>query len=476
MGIRVRFEFFQSLERIAASTALVALKGSFDSVNKVKALGELREDGISIFQAGLKAADPVSAILRHVKLTGDNLEVGTKRYDLAPYSGIYVVGAGKASARMAQALEQLFGDRLSGVVNVKYGHAVPLKAIKVNEAGHPVPDEAGLPATREILRLLEQCDERSLVFFLVSGGGSALLPCPANGLTLQDKQRTTKALLECGATIHEINAVRKHISRVKGGRLAKVAYPATVVSLILSDVIGDALESIASGPTVPDSSTFADCLRVIEKYRIEEKIPREVKLYLERGAKGEFQETPKPGDPVFQKVLNLVVGSNRLALAAANEKARELGYHGLILSSLIQGDTREAAAFHAAIGKEILETGNPVARPACVISGGETTVTIRGDGLGGRNQEFALAAAIGIAGLEDIFILSGGTDGTDGPTDAAGALADATTCARGRAAGMDPMRYLADNDSYHFFQRLDDLLITGPTLTNVMDLRLVLVG
>ncbi|HSE88280.1 MAG TPA: glycerate kinase [Candidatus Binatia bacterium] len=431
---------------------------------------------MSIFQAGLKAADPINAILRHVKLAGDNLEVGAKRYDLAPCSGIYVIGAGKASARMAQALEQIFGGRLSGVVNVKYGHAAPLKAIKVNEAGHPVPDEAGVPATREILRLLEQCDERSLVFFLVSGGGSALLPCPADGLTLQDKQRTTQALLECGATIQEINAVRKHISQVKGGRLAKVAYPATVVSLILSDVVGDALDSIASGPTVPDRSTFADCLRVIEKYRIEAKIPPGVKLYLERGVKGELEETPKPQDPVFQKVQNLVVGSNRLALAAAKQKAQELGYHGLILSSLIQGETREAAGFHAAIGKEILATGNPVARPACVISGGETTVTIQGVGLGGRNQEFAIAAAIGIAGSEGIVILSGGTDGTDGPTDAAGALADGTTCARARALGMNPMSYLADNDSYHFFQRLDDLLITGPTLTNVMDLRLVLVG
>ncbi|HXV84506.1 MAG TPA: glycerate kinase [Candidatus Binatia bacterium] len=431
---------------------------------------------MSIFHAGLQAADPVSAILRHVKLVGDQLEVGDKRYDLARCSRIHAVGAGKASARMAQAMEQILGERLTGVINVKYGHAVPLKTVKVNEAGHPVPDEAGVPATLEILRLLEQCDERSLVFFLVSGGGSALLPCPVDGLTLQDKQRTTQVLLECGATIQEINAVRKHISRVKGGRLAKVAYPATIVSLILSDVVGDSLDSIASGPTAPDSSTFADCLRVIGRYRIEEKIPLAVKSYLERGADGKLEETPKPADPVFQRVHNLIVGSNRLALRAAKAKAEELGYHAMILSSLIQGETRDAAGFHAAIGKEILETANPVSRPACVISGGETTVTIRGNGLGGRNQEFALAAAIGIAGAEGIVVLSGGTDGTDGPTDAAGAFADGATCARAHALGMNPMSYLADNDSYHFFQRLDDLLITGPTFTNVMDLRLVLVG
>ena len=422
----------------------------------------------------MTAADPVDAIRRHVKLAGDCLEVGEKRYDLARFSAIYAVGAGKASAKMAKAMEQVFGGRLRGVVNVKYGHAVSLKAIKVVEAGHPLPDEAGVKGTLEILRLLEQCDERSLVFFLVSGGGSALLPCPADGLTLQDKQGTTQALLECGATIQEINAVRKHISQVKGGRLAKVAYPATVVSLILSDVVGDSLDSIASGPTVPDLSTFADCLHLIEKYRIEEKIPPAVRSYLERGAKGELEETPKPTDPVFQRVQNLIVGSNRLALEAAKEQAEALGYHGLILSSLIRGETREAAGFHAAIGKEILETGHPVSRPACVISGGETTVTIRGNGLGGRNQEFALAAAIEIAGVEGIVVLSGGTDGTDGPTDAAGAVADGTTCARARAVGMNPTSYLVDNDSYHFFQRLDDLLIIGPTFTNVMDLRVVL--
>jgi hydroxypyruvate reductase len=257
--------------------------------------------------------------------------------------------------------------------------------------------------------------------------------------------------------------------------LARAAYPAAIVSLILSDVVGDSLDSIASGPTVPDSSTFSDCLRVIERYRIQEKLPVAVKTYLQRGANGEIEETPKPGDPVFQKVQNLIVGSNRLALRAAKEKAEELGYRGLILSSLIQGETRDVAGVHTAIAREILMTGNPVPRPACVISGGETTVTIRGDGLGGRNQEFALAAAIGIAGSEGIVMLSGGTDGTDGPTDAAGAIVDGATVQRGKAKGLDPERHLQSNDSYHFFQPLEDLLITGPTFTNVMDLRLVLV-
>jgi len=442
----------------------------------MKPLAELRNDAMGIFQAGLRAADPFSAILRHVKFAGQQLQAGEKRYDLTRVSAIYAIGAGKASARMAQAMEQILGGRLSGVVNVKYGHAVPLKAVKVNEAGHPLPDEAGVRGTREILRLLEHCDERSLVLFLISGGGSALLPCPAEGLTLDDKQRTTQALLDCGATIQEINAVRKHISRVKGGRLAKAAYPATVVSLILSDVVGDSLDSIASGPTVPDSSKFADCLRVIDRYRLHEMLPPAVRSYLQRGAEGELEETPKPNDPIFHRVQNLIVGSNRLALSAAKEKAEELGYRALILSSLIQGDTREAAGVHAAIGKEVVETGNPVPRPACIISGGETTVTIRGGGLGGRNQEFALAAALGIAGSEGIVVLSGGTDGTDGPTDAAGAMADGTTVQRAKDKGLDPERHLETNDSYHFFRSLDDLLVTGPTFTNVMDLRLVLAG
>lgn len=302
------------------------------------------------------------------------------------------------------------------------------------------------------------------------------MPCPAEGLTLQDKQQTTQALLECGATIQEINAVRKHISRVKGGRLARAAHPAPIVSLILSDVVGDDLDSIASGPTVPDPSTFADCLRVIERYRLRDKLPAAVRSHLERGANGALEETPKPAEPFFERVQNLIIGSNRLALAAAKKQAEDLGYHSLILSSLIQGETREVAGIHAAIGKEILETGNPIPRPACVISGGETTVTIRGDGLGGRNQEFALAAAMQIAGATGIVVLSAGTDGTDGPTSAAGAVVDDTTVQRAQDKGLDAERCLQANDSHRFFQPLDDLLVTGPTFTNVMDLRLVLVG
>ena len=438
---------------------------------------KLRKDALAIFHAGVKAVDPVIAIKQHFRVEDGILSVENRTYDLSNYKGIYVVGAGKASAAMAQPIEEILGDRIKGgAINVKCGHGVPLKIIDINEAGHPVPDEAGLKGTKQIIQLLQKTGKKDLVICLISGGGSALLPCPTQGLTLENKQKVTKHLLEVGATIHEINAVRKHISQVKGGQLARLIYPSTLISLILSDVIGDNLDSIASGPTVPDSSTFSDCLHILDKYNIRQKIPSGVLEHLERGAKGKIMETPKADDPVFKKTQNVIIGSNILAVKAAREKAQELKYHCLILSSFIEGETREVAKVHTAIAKEILSTGSPVPMPACVISGGETTVTIRGKGLGGRNQEFALAAALEIEGLEDVVILSGGTDGTDGPTDAAGALADGKTVRRAKELGLDAEHLLRENDSYHFFKPLGDLLITGPTYTNVMDLRLVMVG
>jgi glycerate 2-kinase len=440
-------------------------------------ISQLRKNAEAVFQAGLEAVNPIHAIKKHVTHQDDRLIVGDQDYNLAEYDGIYVIGTGKASAAMAQAVEELLGERLKGgVVNVKYGHSFPLNKIKVNEAGHPVPDEAGFHGTEEIIQLLKKTEKNDLVLFLISGGGSALLPYPAEGVTLEEKQQVTKCLLEVGACIHEINAVRKHLSRVKGGRLAKLAHPSTLISLVLSDVIGDDLDTIASGPTVPDSSTFDDCLKIIEKYQMGEKIPVSVVEFLEKGARGEAEETPKAGDPAFQRTQNLVIASNILAVQGAKRKAEELGYSSLILSTFVEGETKEVARVHAAVAKEILQTGNPVPRPACVISGGETTVTIRGKGLGGRNQEFVLAAAIDIDGLENVVILSGGTDGTDGPTDAAGAIADGMTKNRALEKGMNAEQYLRENNSYNFFEPLGDLLITGPTHTNVMDLRLVMVG
>jgi glycerate 2-kinase len=428
----------------------------------------LSRDALRIFHAALKAADPAEAVLRHVKLTRNVLTAGRKRYHLEKFRNVYVIGAGKASAQMAQPIERLLGKRIcGGLINVKYDHTVRLRRIALNEGGHPIPDRKGEVGARRIADIARQAGPDDLVVCLISGGASALLPLPAPPVTLKEKQETTRLLLHCGANIHELNCVRKHISAVKGGQLAQLAWPATVLTLILSDVIGDDLDVIGSGPTVPDRSTFADARAILSKYGIAGKVPAAVRERLSENA----SETPKPGDKIFEHVQNLIVGSNRLAVDAAAEQARALGYHTLVLSTFIEGETRDVARVHAAIAKEIRASGRPVKLPACVISGGETTVTIRGNGQGGRNQEFALAAALDIAGLKDVVILSAGTDGTDGPTDAAGAIADGSTIAR---AGLDAAGYLANNDSYNFFEKLGDLIKTGPTGTNVADVRILL--
>lgn len=298
------------------------------------------------------------------------------------------------------------------------------------------------------------------------------MPLPPEPITLEEKQSVTKLLLACGANIHEINAVRKHISRIKGGQLARLASPAAVEALLLSDVIGDDLDVIGSGPTAPDVSTFGDSAAILKKYDIYEKVPARVRERIEQGIRGEIPETPKPGDPLFRRVRNTVVGSNRLAVGAAEKAARKLGYRTLVLASEIQGETREIARMHAAIAREVVLAGKPAKAPACIITGGETTVTLKGKGLGGRNQEFVLAAAMDIASLPNVVVFSAGTDGTDGPTDAAGAIADGDTLRRNPEA----QRYLDNNDSYHYFESLNDLVITGPTNTNVMDVRILLVG
>ena len=442
----------------------------------MRSLKQQRLDARVIFEAGLAASDPMLLVGRSLQLDGEILHAGERLYDLAKHSNLYVVGAGKATARMALAVEALLGERIAGgIVIVKRGHRVPLRKIEVVEAGHPIPDQAGINATEAIIQLVRRTQKTDLILCLVSGGASALLSCPVAGLCLQDKQQTTQALLNCGARIQEVNAIRKHISRVKGGRLAELAYPSTILSLILSDVIDDSMDNIGSGPTVPDSSTFADCLSIIDRYGVGAMIPVAVRSFLKKGAAGEIVDTPKAGDPIFQKVQNLLIGNNHVALVAAKEKAEALGYHTLVLSSSIEGEARKVAIDHVIMARDVLSSSSPIRPPACIISGGETTVAIRGDGLGGRNQEFALAAAIEIDGLEGVVVLSGGTDGTDGPTDAAGGIVDGTTVQRARDKGLDARSYLERNDSYPFLKTVGDLLITGPTLTNVMDLRLVLI-
>ncbi len=429
----------------------------------------------TIFRAGLRAVDPAAAVRRHVALAGSRLRVGDRFYGLDRFQRIIVTGAGKGTAPMAQALEEILGDRLTtGWIIVKNGHGLPLQKTRVREAGHPVPDAAGLDAARFILDRLKECTAADLVLCAFSGGGSALLPAPLPPLDFSEKQQATRLLLASGASIDELNALRKHISAVKGGRLAEIAAPAQVVSLLLSDVIGDRLDVIASGPTAPDPSTYEEVQGIMDKYELKEKIPPRVFEIITQGGQGFIPETPKPGNPVFRYVQNLIIGSNSLAVAAAQKVAESLGYETSVISTTLSGEAAVAAGGLARRALEVKETLAP-GRKVCLISGGETTVTVRGAGRGGRNTELAMAFALEISGSDKISLLAAGTDGTDGPTDAAGALADGQTVARALARGLEPRYYLADNDSYTFFEKIDDLLITGPTGTNVMDIQLILI-
>lgn len=435
----------------------------------------------TIFSKAVSAVDPSQRLKETIRIDKDRLSIKTEGdtervFHLATFKKIFLIGTGKASASMAQAIEKIFGDRITqGVISTKYGHVLPLERTEIIEAGHPIPNQKGFEGAKKIQSILKESGPEDLVIFLLSGGGSALSPLPAEGITLEEKQQVTQLLLDCGADIKEINTIRKHISQIKGGWLARWAYPSTIIGFILSDVVGDQLDVIGSGPTVPDISTFNEAWDILEKYGLIKKVARSIQKHLLLGKEGKVEETPKPGDPAFEKVLNILIGSNILALRAAENEASSYGLNTLILSSSIVGDTREAARFHLAIVKEVMSSGNPLPRPACIISGGETTVTVKGNGLGGRNQEFALAGALEINGLEKVVLLSGGTDGTDGPTDASGAVADYTTVSRARSIGLDPKAHLENNDAYPFFQRLGDLLITGPTHTNVMDVRIVLI-
>lgn len=413
---------------------------------------------MDIFHAALEAADPVQAVLAHVKCDGPAgskvLRVDRRSYRLADFDRIHVIGSGKASAKMAQALERLLGKRVTGGwINVPDGTKAKLKQIHLHESGHPVPDERGVEGARRIAEIARESGPRDLLLCVISGGASALMPLPVAGMTLEGKKAITRQLLASGATIHEMNTVRKHLSAIKGGHLAALGAPATVVALILSDVIGDDLSVIGSGPTVLDSTTVDDAAAVLKSFGI--PVPQ-------------LTETPK----TQVNAQNVIVGSNRQSIDAAAKKAKALGYRPIVLSTTIDGETREIARMHAALAREMLARGGT---RVCFLSGGETTVTIRGKGLGGRNQEFVLAAAIALESTPQVTIFSGGTDGIDGPTDAAGAIADASTLRRAAVLRLNPAQFLADNDSYHFFEKAGGLVKTGPTGTNVADVRILLV-
>jgi glycerate-2-kinase len=377
---------------------------------------------------------------------------------------------------MAEALEQILGKRITkGLVNVPHGSKSKIGIIRLHGANHPVPDQAGVEGTRRMLKIAEDAEKNDMIICLFSGGGSSLMPLPRGDVSLEDKKEITKALLKSGATINEINTVRKHISDFKGGWLAKKAYPATILNLILSDVVGDPLDFIASGPTVPDSTSFDDAVKVLQKYNLWEKAPDSVRKVLSTGKKGLIPETPKAGDRVFKKVTNVVVGNNRYSSQAACENLRSSGLNTLLLTATLEGEARQVGIILASTAREVLASGNPVKKPAGIIAGGETTVIVTGKGKGGRNQEIPLAAASRLADSNGVAIASLSTDGIDGPTDAAGAVADGKTLERAMKVGMHPDNYLADNDSYPFFSKLGDLIFTGSTGTNVNDISVIVV-
>ena len=435
-----------------------------------------RTVALKILEVALNAVDPRRAVRNHVRRVNGVLSIDKLTFDLDKFQRVFVVGGGKASGAMAEAVEELLADRLTrGFVNVLRGTKSDFETHKIflNGADHPIPDEDSVKGARKIIQLISEANENDLIICLISGGGSALMPLPATGIPLRDKQELTGVLLKCGATINEINVVRKHTSGLKGGQLVRVAYPATVVSLILSDVVGDPLDTIASGPTVPDITTFNDTISILKKYNLS-AIPESIKKRLEAGLKGEIPETPKPGDKIFEKTHNVIIGNNRQAALAACREAERLGFNALLLSTMIEGEARHVGAAFAGIIKEILASGNPVARPAVVIAGGETTVTVTGGGKGGRNQELVLAASLKIDGFRGVAIVSIGTDGLDGPTNAAGAIADGQTVVRASKIGLN-RDFLANNDSYTFFSGLDDLIFTGPTGTNVNDITVMLI-
>ena len=440
-----------------------------------------------IFRFAVDRVDPEKLICDSVFLEKNRLHVQTpdfsKTWDLDGFNRILVLGFGKGGAKMAGAVEGILKERITdGVVCVKYGHTMPLERVRLMEAGHPIPDENGVAGAWEIARLAQSADEKTLVLVLISGGGSALIPLPYSrppelNITLEEKQAVTRALLQCGAVIQEINCLRKHMSAIKGGRLAKMLQPATVVSLILSDVVGDSLDAIASGPTAPDNTTFTDAVAIVEKYEIGPLLPPSVRDLFDRGLKKEVAETPKTGDPAFDRVDNVLVGTNYLSLKAAEKAAADLGYTPVILSSRIIGEAREVARVYCGLAKDARQKDLLGKKPLCLIAGGETTVTLRGNGKGGRNQEMALSFLYELSlepqQAESIWFLAASTDGTDGPTDAAGAFAGPEALLAARKNNLDILAYLKNNDAYSFFQKTGFLLKTGPTNTNVCDIQLI---
>lgn len=429
----------------------------------------------SILRAAVMAADSRQAMHRALIPRGNRLSVGKLEYDLDAYQHIYVIGAGKAAIPMAEVVDEILGDRISdGCIVVPQGYEGSIKRLPVFQAGHPIPNRNGVKAAEQCLERVRKATVDDLVLVLLSGGASALLPVPAGAITLRDKQRVTERLLKSGARIDEINTIRKHLSQIKGGRLAAEIYPASSLTLILSDVLSRDLSVIASGPTVPDPSTFGDAVSVLKRYDLWTQLPQSVKKHLMTGCRKRYPETPKPGDDIFERARHYIVSDNRSALQAADLQARALGFQVMVLTTTLTGEAREVARVFGSLAREVHHSGLPITRPACILAGGELTVTVKGRGLGGRAQEFVLATAGEIENLPKTVVAGFGTDGLDGPTLGAGAVADGTTMERARRMGLDPRKILSNNNAYSFFKTIGDLLITGPTGTNVNDLYMLL--
>lgn len=426
----------------------------------------LRTDALECLLEGIRAVEPSTLVAERLR----RLDTGSGM--------VHVAAIGKAAGTMAAGAHSVLGDRMAGgvVIAPELVDVPVLPGVEVFRGGHPVPNEAGMRGAAEIREMAAALDANDLLLCLISGGGSALMALPPEGVSLADLQTTTDLLLRAGATIQELNCVRKHLDRLKGGGLATVASPARVIGLVLSDVCGDPLDVIASGPLSPDPTTFDTAVHVLTSRGLWEVLPEAVRDHLEAGLEGDVAETPAEDDPVFERVDVHIVGNNRIAAEAVRRQAERRGYRTLLLSTEVTGEAREVGRVFGAIAREIRTSGEPIAPPACVIAAGETTVTVRGDGRGGRNQELALGAAFVLRGMHGVVVGSIGTDGIDGPTDAAGALVDGTTVARALEQGIDTAETLSRNDAYALLQAVDGLISTGPTGTNVMDLQIVIVG
>jgi len=445
-------------------------------------LEQMRSTVRSLYNVALESADPYKAVINHVRKKGNVLEIDGQKYDLLRYKNIYVVGSGKATAGMAKAIEDILtkreqGDLITdGQISIGYGCGVgiELKKIKINESGHPIPDDASIAGAKKIKELLNKTTENDLVIYLATGGGSAILAMPTEGITLDELQTTTQLLLKSGATLQEINYVRKHLDMVKGGQLARDAYPSTLITLVLSDVVNDPIDMISSGPTVPDPHTFEDAYEVLKKYNLLDKVPESVKKRIERGLRGEIPDTPKENEPWFERTKSIMVGTNAMAVSAMGEKVKEMGFDTLIIKEPVTGEARNVAIEHA---RNAIKMAMNRKTPLFILSGGETTVTIKGNGAGGRNQEYTLAFALEMEkqGFENFVCLSCGTDGIDNIREAAGAMIDGTSLKKARKIGLSPEQLLNNNDSYHFHEPIGTLIKTGPTGTNVNDVQIVVV-